>query len=58
MDSFKNKGKNGAKQVYDDPELEAEAQYAKENGYSSLKLPVESVKKITDAFVNGTGKNL
>lgn len=54
MDSFKNKGKNGAKQVYDDPELEAEAQYAKENGYSSLKLPVESVKKITDAFVNGT----
>lgn len=55
MDNLKYKGKNGVKQFYDDPELEAEAQYAKENGYSPPKLPAESVKKITEAFVNGTG---
>lgn len=54
---YKGKNKSGIKQKFDDPELEAETRYAKENGYSPPRtLPSDSVKKIAEAFLNGTGK--
>lgn len=56
MDCLKYK-RNVLSQDLDDPEFEAEVIYAKKNGFSLPKLPSDSVQKITEAFLKGSGKN-